>query len=324
MYVAKPLCEVLYYLDFCWIMNVTGVCLLFLFIVLANDRVDATATIIPVGVRRNIFLAGFGIFVGPVFLASMVLPFVAFLFHDVNTMANLIIHLMPSMAMYNLRWHGTKLYETYPTFFNLQYLNEMASQGHGADGSPVGQLPFWAGIGRSSVAWNAGLVYLAWWIPYTVFMLTVGLRLPVQSMDKGRAPPKYDTVFHSLWRGGPCELVGTLLWNRPKEVSLDQSARSDFEVRDFILYMVGHAVACTAVGIGLVAGISYVGGQRAHAVMLLLATALCADRGAQRYTYYVTAMYGRKLRQAYGETTKGHKVTPQDGTDDQDTNKKWK
>jgi hypothetical protein len=226
-------------------------------------------------------------------------------------MANLIIHLMPSMALYTLRWHATELHETYPKFFNLEYLDVMTSQDHDMNGSNdgdllhpspkqgVGELPFWKGIGQSSVAWNALMVYFAWWIPYTIFMLTVGLNLPVHSKDKSQPPPKYDTVFHSLWRGGPCELVGSLLWKRPKEISQDQSERNDFEVRDLMVYMIAHAVGCIMVGIGVVAGISYVGGQKAHACMLLLATTVCANRGAQRYTYYVTAMYGKKLRKAY-------------------------
>jgi hypothetical protein len=176
------------------------------------------------------------------------------------------------------------------------------------------------------------MVYFAWWIPYTIWMICHGLKLPVyppqskkaddqnsnnaaaagatatdatkdDNNDKlGSPQPKYDTVFHSLWRGGPCELVGSVLWKRSKSVSHDQTQRNDFEVRDFLVYMVGHAVACSTLGIGVVAGISYVGGQFGHGMMLWLATLLCVERGAQRYTYYVTAMYGQHLRKAYKKT----------------------
>ncbi len=80
MYNAKPLSEALYYLDFCWVMNATGVTIITVVIVL-DSRLD----IIPYGFRKSLFLACFGVFCGPVFMAAMVLPFVAFLFHDVNS-----------------------------------------------------------------------------------------------------------------------------------------------------------------------------------------------------------------------------------------------
>mmetsp|Transcript_43956 Transcript_43956/g.106576 ORF Transcript_43956/g.106576 Transcript_43956/m.106576 type:complete len:354 (-) Transcript_43956:820-1881(-) len=323
MIYAKPLSEVLYYLDFCWVMNTVGVCLLCLFVLIGNERIDMHATIIPTEVRKSIFLAAFGIFVGPVFLASMALPFVAFLFHDVNTMANLTIHLMPSMVMYHLRWHAKELHDTYPTFFNVQYLNDMKSQDdavvtiptHHDDGAPpTGDLPFWNGFGYQSVAWNAMVVYFMWWIPYTLWMLCVGLKLPVTSKDSTPSrPPKYDTVFHSLWRDGPCELVGRLVWKRPVEISRDQSSRNDFEIRDLMFYMCGHAFACLSIGIGVIAGISYVGGRTAHLSMIMLSTLLCAQRGASRYTYYSVTMYGQKLRKTFKE----HQANELSGDDSQ-------
>jgi hypothetical protein len=99
MYHAKPLCEILYYLDFCWVMNVLGVVWLMLFVALANnnnniDDDDDSSKRTKIEIRKQLFLSAFGIACGPVFLAAMALPFVAFLFHDVNTMANLVIHTM--------------------------------------------------------------------------------------------------------------------------------------------------------------------------------------------------------------------------------------
>jgi hypothetical protein len=142
-------------------------------------------------------------------------------------------------------------------------------------------------------------------------MLSVGLKLPVQSKDPTAPPPKYDTVFHSLWRGGPCEFFGLLVWKRPKRLSKDQSARNDFEVKDFLFYMAAHAVACVFVGIFLVGGICH-SGKPMHAVMLLIATTICADRGAQRYTYYATAMYGQKLRKAVHKIEHRHAMVGED------------
>lgn len=85
---ARPLCEALYYLDFCWVMNTLGVSYTVLLIVsghLHGEVDSAFATLIPIEWRRQALLAAFGIFCGPVFMAGVMLPFVAFLFHDVNS-----------------------------------------------------------------------------------------------------------------------------------------------------------------------------------------------------------------------------------------------
>jgi len=282
MYFAKPLCEVLYYLDFCWVMNTLGVTVIIGMIFL---DLHVTTESFPLEWRKKLFIASFGVFCGPVFMAAMTLPFVAFLFHDVNTMANLIIHLMPCMTMYHHRWHAAEISAAYPTIF--PHLVEFTEQlNSGKDPASVTKITL--------------LVYFAWFVPYTIWMLLVGLRLPSVSKDKKKPPPKYDTVFHATWKGGPCELVGTTVWKRPEAVSRDESERNDYEIRDFLLYMTGHAVMSCGIGIVLIGDIlCYGGGKNVHEALLWLATIICAERGAKRYTYYVTAMYGQKLRRAF-------------------------
>eukprot|EP00536_Pseudo-nitzschia_multiseries_P018346 jgi/Psemu1/228616/e_gw1.2408.6.1 len=295
MYHAKPLCEVLYYLDFCWVMNSLGAAFIIATVLFdglfTSDAVSAEA-------RKNIFLASFGIFCGPIFMAAMVLPFVAFLFHDVNTMANLIIHLMPSMVMYNQRWHAAEINAAYPSIF--PHLIEITDDLNN-------------GTNTGSVSRITLMVYFAWFIPYTLWMLLIGLKLPVISKDKNKPAPKYDTVFHSTWKGGLCEMVGTAVWKRSKKRSRDCSERNDYEVRDFLLYMVGHAVGSCGIGIILLGDIlCYRGGKTMHVALLFFATVICAKRGANRYTYYVTKMYGHKLRTAFQQEGIQHEKGLQD------------
>jgi len=200
-------------------------------------------------------------------------------------MANLIIHLMPSMVMYHFRWHAVDISNAYPAVFHhLVPLTERMNSGEST-----------ADLARITL-----MVYSAWFTFYTLFMLLVGLKLPVISKDKGAPPPKYDTVFHVNWKGAPCELVGTKLWGRSKEVSRDMSARNDYETRDFLLYMLCHALGSSGVGIIIVGDIlCFRGGKIVHATLLVVATVLCCKRGADRYTYYVTKMYGQKVRKAF-------------------------
>jgi len=95
-------------------------------------------------------------------------------------MANLIIHLMPSMVMYHHRWYAVNISAAYPTFFPhlVEFTEELNT-----DNNP------------GSVARITLLVYFAWFIPYTVWMLLVGLKLPVVSKDK-RKPPTIYTAQH--------------------------------------------------------------------------------------------------------------------------------
>jgi len=284
MYRAKPLSEVLYYLDFCWVMNASGV-LIIISITILNGFLPPEY--LSMEARKIIFLANFGVMCGPVFMASMALPFVAFLFHDLNTMCNLIIHLLPSMAMYHHRWHAVEITNAYPTVFpHLAGLMEEINSGKSTE----------------SVMQLGLTLYFLWFIPYTSWMLLGGLKLPTVSKDKEKPLPKYDTVFHSLWKGGVCELIGTKVWKRPIEISRDCSERDDYEVRDFLLYMAAHAISSCGIGIILLSDIlCFRGGKTVHATLIWVATILCAKRGADRYTYYVTSMYGQKLRKVFRE-----------------------
>lgn len=276
MWCAKP-CQIFYYFDFCWIMNVWGV-LFLAALVFAGDQVDTED-------RRQIFMATFGIAAGPVFLASMFLPFVAFLFHDVYTMANLIIHILPAMLMYVLRWQPETMQEAYPDIFDLHYLIQDASK-----------ISFTSFNGTGSMSRNAVIVYFCWFVPYLIWMMLIGLKLP--RVSEGKPPPKYDTVFHSLWGGGPCEMIGTLVWKRPKSVSKTQSKRNDFELRDFLLYSTLHFLACFIIGIHVVARLCHYS-QWTHGFLIAVSTIVCARRGAQRYTYYATCMYGHQIRKHF-------------------------
>lgn len=276
----KPLRGICYLLDFCWVMNILGVILLLIFC-LHNDTFTASSI-----VRKEVFMATFGIGCGPLLGATAALPFVAFVFHDISTMTGLFIHILPPMLMYTLRWHSEELNNAYPQIFHLDYLENISF-------FPTGNIS-----SGGSILGNAALVYVGWFIPYTSWMLLQGLDLPRKSAKKS-FPPTYDTVFHSLWRPGLCETCGTLLWKRSPTLSKDQMGRDDYETKDFLVYMVGHA---TLVGISILtlANLCRLG-SILHGILLTCVVTICVYRGAQRYTYYVTVMYGKIIRKQLGD-----------------------
>jgi hypothetical protein len=77
-YNAKPLNQVLYFLDYCWVMNFFG---MFVCFCLFLDKVTHEQYI-STEQRHNLFVTVYGISIGPLLGATMILPFVAVVFHD--------------------------------------------------------------------------------------------------------------------------------------------------------------------------------------------------------------------------------------------------
>ena len=57
--------------------------------------------------------------------ANIALPFVACLFHDVNTMTSLFIHLMPPLVMYTFIWNSSDIRAAWPRVFHLTYMDNI-------------------------------------------------------------------------------------------------------------------------------------------------------------------------------------------------------
>mmetsp|Transcript_5776 Transcript_5776/g.12174 ORF Transcript_5776/g.12174 Transcript_5776/m.12174 type:complete len:477 (-) Transcript_5776:963-2393(-) len=284
---AKPLCEALYYLDLCWFLNFAGMLALFAFPFTFLFDID-----IPEEWRREVYLAAVGAACGPLLGATLVLPFVAFLFHDSRTMTGLFIHLLPPILTYCFLWHADEIREAWPNVFHLDYLSNIKFF---PDSGPF----FLPGTGLGTVAGNGMALYFGWFVPYTVWMLAVGLDLPrttrrSRQRDGTPRPPRYDTVFHSTVRGGLCILIGKACWGRPKSISIQQMENNDFELRDFAVYMMAHATAAVS-SIYILAYPCFTS-KNAHLCIIAGLIILCVHRGSKRYTYYSTAMYGRLIR----------------------------
>lgn len=277
MWRTKPLNEALYYLDFCWCMNFLGI---FFMAVLVFCEVADFA--VEEDTRKAFFKAALGIACGVLLAANIALPFVACVFHDVNTMTGLFIHLMPPMVMYTFWWHTDGIMSSWPNIFNFSYMDEIRYFG-----------------GMSSVAGCAGGLYFLWWIFYTSFMLLLGINLPKKFKTNGEeANPKWDTVFHSTMRQGVCIPIGIFFRGRKKADSLKQMEENDFDTIDFFIYMAFHMIS--ALGAICTIGYGCFSNKYFHQSMLAGSVVLAVVRGAKRYTYYSTKMYTRTLRKQFG------------------------
>ncbi|CAB9521428.1 Conserved hypothetical protein [Seminavis robusta] len=278
---AKPLNEAFYYFDYCWMMNFNAIISLILL---------ASPIPVPMAVRRFAYRGSFGIACGPLLGATLVLPFVAFVFHDVNTMTNVVIHALPPMLLYTIRWHADEIMQAWPSIFRLDDEGLQDPLYFPNNGNPF----FFPGTGLGSIAGNAVFIYMMWFVPYTSWMLLVGMDLPRKNRE---TPPKYDTVFHTFWRTGSCTACGTLFWKRPVEVSQKQMEMDDYETRDFFVYMGVHAllVALSIPTLGFACNYS----KYSHMTVMFLVLLAVVHRGSQRYTYYTTKMYSRMIRKEF-------------------------
>ena len=275
---AKPLNRMFSYLDYCWMMNTIAL-LSLICLVLHSAPIH-----VPVSdaARKELFVFMLGTACGPLMGAAIVLPFVALLFHNLDTMTGLFIHIFPPMVAYTLRWYPERVHEAWPNTFKLDYFSEVHYY-----------------LGESTIDTVAGSAiagYVAWLILYTAWMLLIGLELPRKDRTDENGiliAPKYDTCFAVTMRGGGCLVIGKK-WGRLKDESLRQMYTNHFEAKDLLVYMAIHA-AMSLFAI-LVLGFLCYSSQVIHGSFLILLAVICAFRGAKRYTYYTTAMYSRMLR----------------------------
>lgn len=246
------------------------------------DILNNVPTFIDIGI---VWKALLGVSCGPLMGANIVLPFVSCLFHDLNTMSGLFIHLLPPMVVYTFMWHTNDIRRCWPDIFHLTYMEE---------------LEFVPTLKLGGVLGNATILYLFWCIPYIVFMLAMGgIDLPKKYQKDGVTlkHPKWDTVFHSTMRQGVCVVIGKVFRGRTKSQSLKLNEDSNYDLTDFYLYMMFHMIASLA-SIVVIAYPCFTC-QRFHIFVLAFATFLAVTRGASRYTYYTTKMYSKSLRREF-------------------------
>ena len=277
---TEPLNTVYYLFDYCWVMNGLGV---LGFIILFAGKTNISDEL-----REQLFLAGYGTAVGPLLGATLLLPFVSLIFHNLEFMTSVFIHFYPPLLFYILKWMPNEVKAAWPEAFGLDY-----------------EVQFWPnGSFTGNVFGNTIIVYLVWYVPYVLWQLFIGLDLPRKHRHKKLkdgtpAPTVYDTVFHSNMRAGLCVKMGEYLWDRPKEISLEQCKTNDFEMRDFYVYMGIHFLC--AVNSIVVLGYPCFLSKYIHALFLWVLLALCTYRGSKRYTYYSTKMYGKIIRKHFAE-----------------------
>ena len=280
---SKPLNNILYLLDYCWVMNILALFVLVFFLLdglLLNPSGEA--------LHRQVFMSSLGTACGPLLGACFILPFVCCLFHDINTLSDLFIHIFPPMVAYTLKWESAAIQDAWPNIFLLDYTEEVSF-------FPNESSTFFSCVVGSTIT-----LYLVWFVLFTAWMLMIGIDLPRSdrfSPDGRPRVPSYDTVFHSLMRGGLYIITGSTFFGRSKAISVDHMNANSFYLGDLFVYLGAHAFLSILSTILL--GYLCFHSKAIHGFLLMAVTAVVVYRGALRYTYYATEMYGKTLRKQF-------------------------
>jgi Protein of unknown function (DUF2838) len=280
---AKPLCQILYIIEYCWLM---GFWILFSMVGMTKYADDYLTD----NVRKHLFRTTVGCGTGALLGAAGVLPVVAFFFHDRMTMTALFIHATPTFLLYTFLWESQRIEKAWPGLFRFDLMKEV----HAEDYFPK-SIDWKDPFGTVSV--NSTALYLAWLSIYILWMAAFGLRLTSRKTRRGEPrEPKYDGAFQSFVRNGFVYFTGSL-WGRPVSRTRQQIADGLFEIRDFIAYLFVHV--SSIVFATNVNGYICFTWREGHAAFLWALTLVCIYRGAGKYVQLFTSFSDNLIHKHY-------------------------
>jgi len=150
----------LFLLDFCWVANI---CSGFYFTLLLFN-------IVPESMRRGAFITFYACGLGPLSWACLLLGN-GFVFHSIEKISSLFIHITPSLVLWTVTFHNDKLTETWPGRFPTTL-----------------EMNTW---GKREIFYHGVQFYAVWLLLHSVWLLTHGVTCP----QRGLA-----TVFDDLFR----------------------------------------------------------------------------------------------------------------------------
>lgn len=82
-------------------------------------------------------------------------------FHSLEHISSVFIHLAPMYTAWALRWYHTRFRETWPQMNEISIYVENESE----------KATF------IEYVWPSFILYMAWWVPYCIWLLSCGLKL---------------------------------------------------------------------------------------------------------------------------------------------------
>ena len=168
----------LYLLEFCWFVNFVvcalSVCMVAALLLPAHSLLDAHL--------QQAWLLFFMLGTGPLG-CSVAATGNAMLFHSLDHMSALFIHVAPMIAAWCIRWHGPAVRHAYPG--TTAPTSVTASRSHHTT-TPLCRCPGLAActLVDAQDTWSLVLpvatFYMAWWVPYAAWLLLDGIHQPAR------------------------------------------------------------------------------------------------------------------------------------------------
>eukprot|EP00931_Biecheleriopsis_adriatica_P057936 TRINITY_DN34418_c0_g2_i1.p1 TRINITY_DN34418_c0_g2~~TRINITY_DN34418_c0_g2_i1.p1 ORF type:complete len:363 (-),score=71.02 TRINITY_DN34418_c0_g2_i1:150-1238(-) len=254
---ARPLKQHLYWLDFCWVANFAAIAFLAVLVLIPDLDEE---------IRKRTFAAAWAVSNGPLLLATGLLGN-ALIFHDLDNTSSVLIHLFPSLVMFEAGWHHDLLHAAWPGIFKINYFEQL---------DPL-----------HDIYYNGALGYTVWLLAYTAWLVCCGMKAPSAG---------YDTIFHCNMRGAAGNVVSKCV-GRSKEEHARRAKDNDFKVSDAVVYMSIHAVMCyAAISVSLLCFLN----KWIHTGLCGAMTFMTIYNAASRYTFYMLKSYGQVIRQQLG------------------------
>ncbi|CAE7465782.1 GPC1 [Symbiodinium sp. CCMP2456] len=247
---AKP-SEVFYLTEFCWVANVALGCG---FVLLATFEPSLEA-------QSWFFAAAWGVSTGPLLGATVLLEN-SMIFHDFALACSALIHVMPCMVMFEMRWGCPAVQAAWPQLQVCEAFQAIA---------------WYDMLLATAFSWGT------WAVLFMIWLLIWGLELPKQG---------YDTMFHASMRISGGVLAAKATGHSQEELET-QREKDDYPRSYVLVHMFVHSLLNTAAA--LLALICSTCCQ-VHGLICLGILVFIINNGAKRYTYFLMGSYKDSLK----------------------------
>jgi hypothetical protein len=160
-----------YFMEFCWFLNAIGYILIVHEILATSGLMDP---FIDERTRNNLGIAYFVIANGPV-ASAIIINDCKFVMHDGAKMASLFIHFTPALISWAIRWRNVAYDENHswaPFDQNGSFFASASATSEHRE------------ISFFHLIYYPVCFYLAWWVPYTLWLLVSGCKVMTLPEDK--------------------------------------------------------------------------------------------------------------------------------------------
>lgn len=245
----------LYFLDFCWVMNFFYACVS---VVMMLDAFTQHNFFHPASRHPELGVAVFVIACGPLALSVPAMAN-ALVLHDIRNYSAAFIHMFPCVTCYTLKWHGDAVAAAWPGTFDSFRFTPMEAE--------LSWFDMWK---------NAAVVYGVWWVLFAVWMV-------VHGRFQSKETTGMSTVYEFNVRRN--KAVSAVLGIKDPE--------KDFpRVVNVLKYMAMHAVLVLG---GFLNGVACAKSWHWHTFICTFIVLTAMWNGAQRYYKIMTRFYVKKI-----------------------------